>query len=107
MTVEFIAEHIPAYEIEPWADQPWRDEDRGLSAVEKIGTFNSEAEALAALAKDLRETADYYWDKSFNSQAYMADYTLFNAAVHVVQAGSTCVKVHGRYYRVRPVEVKN
>lgn len=87
----WIAENVPAYLVEPWLDQPWRDEDLALSAPVLLGMFDSEHGAVGALI----EECDRWAATSVTEGAYQA-------AVSMLMAGSTAVKVQGRYLRVRP-----
>lgn len=99
---KFIAEHVPAYNVETWLDKPWRDEDYAMSAPERVGRFDTEDLARQALVDDLTKAAEDYKAQAEFSEYYRHNFLLFSAAAAVVSQGSTAVKVHGRYYRVRP-----
>lgn len=99
---KFIAEHVPAYNVEPWLDKPWSDEDCAMSAPERVGRFDTEDDARQALVDDLTKIADNCRERAEFSEYYRQDFLLFSAAAAVINQGSTAVKVHGRYYRVRP-----
>lgn len=100
---KFVAESVAAYSVEPGLPKPWRDEDCGMSGPEKFGVADGENEALELLRKELAVWADYYEAGAARNEAYAYEAKLFRAAEQVVAAGSTAVKVHGRYYRVREV----
>lgn len=103
MTAKFIAEDVPAYSVEPWLDKPWRDEDCAMSARRTVAKGETEDECREALVKELEEWATYYREKAKYNDYYRKDFKLFSCAAAVLSSGSTAVKVHGRYHRVRPV----
>lgn len=102
-TPKFIAEDVPAHNVEPWLDKPRRDEDCAMSAPVRVGRFDTEDLARQALVDCLTKIADGYKERAEFSEYYKKDFLLFSAAAAVLSCGSTAVKVYGRYYRVRPV----
>lgn len=100
--MKYQAESVGAHQVEPWADKLWRDVDKGMAAPEKFGgAVDSEEQARGFLVTELGGWAEYYKGKP--GEHYRAEAELYHAAAMVISAGSTAVKVHGRYYRVREV----
>lgn len=99
---KFVAEDVPAYSVEPGSERPWRDEDLGMSAPIRYGSFDTEDDARKALIAAVAEHVAYYRPKAeIPGSYYRKDFELWSAVEAALTAGVTVIKVHGRYLRVR------
>jgi len=91
----YIAEDVPWYMVDKYAERPWRDEDMAMSAPVYSG--DSEEDARGKLAMRLLGISEYdFVQRHGDGQMYVS-------AANFILRGGDGIRISGRYYRIREV----
>lgn len=101
---KYIAEDVPWYMVDKTIDAPWRDEDMAMSAPIKVGEADTWQAAYLMLSEKMAECAKMNHVRASGDSPMMAIGAMtMAAAAQSNYDPSVGIRVHGRYYRVRPV----
>jgi hypothetical protein len=83
--------------IDKNTEAPWTDEDLGMSAPIKIGTYEFEASAREEVALRLEEISRFDYIATYHNPR------TYTAAAEAIRQGVDGIRISGRFHRVREV----